>query len=128
MDNHPAPYFFTPKIFEILNNALDWGMTELVFWDMTLAELTRFFESKQRVQKFREQEKAYFDYTLANLIGMSIARALNKQNQMPEIEDVYPNIFDKKAKVERQDELSAARFRQFAAAFNNNFRKEDANG
>lgn len=127
MDNHPASYFFTPKIFEILNNALDWGMTELVFWDMTLAELTRFFESKQRIQKLREQEKAYFDYTLANLIGMSIARALNKQNQMPEIEDAYPNIFDKKAKVERQDELSAARFRQFAEAFNNNFRKEDAN-
>ena len=50
---------------------------------------------------------------------------------MPDIEKVYPNLFDAQEieaqKQQKQNELSAARFRQFAEAFNRKFeRKEDA--
>jgi hypothetical protein len=129
VDDSPAPFFFSDTIFKILDNALDWGIPESDFWDMTLAE--RLFESKRRMKKQKTQEQAYFDYQLADLIGVSVGRIYNKSTKMPSIEEAYPNIFDaekmQEEKQEKQDELSAARFKQFAEAFNKKFGKEDAN-
>jgi hypothetical protein len=131
VDDSPAPFFFSDTIFKILDNALDWGIPESDFWDMTLAELERLFESKRRMKKQKTQEQAYFDYQLADLIGVSVGRIYNKSTKMPSIEEAYPNIFDaekmQEEKQEKQDELSAARFKQFAEAFNKKFGKEDAN-
>lgn len=114
-----------------MDNALDWGISEFDFWDMTLAELERLFNSKKRMQKERAQEKAYFDYTLANLIGISVARAFNKSNEMSPIEEAYPSLFDaekiQEQKQQKQDELSAIRFKQFADAFNKKFEKGGCN-
>lgn len=82
------------------------------------------------MQKQKSQEKAIFDYKLAELIGISVSRIYNKTNKMPEIDEVYPNLFEaekmQEEKQKKQDELSAARFRKFAQAFNQT-RKEDAN-
>lgn len=98
---------------------------------MTLAELERLFESKRRVKKQKAQEQAYFDYQLADLIGISVGRIYNNSAEMPSIEEAYQNIFDaqkmQEEKQQKQDELSALRFRQFAEAFNKKFGKEDAN-
>lgn len=98
---------------------------------MTLAELERLFKSKQRMQKQKAQEQAYFDYQLADLIGVSVGRIYNKSTKMPSVEEAYPSIFDaekmQEEKQKKQDELSAARFKQFAEAFNKKFGKEDAN-
>ena len=92
---------------------------------MTLAELQRLFASKQRMQKQKAQEQAYFDYTLADLIGISVGRIYNKATKMPQIEEVYPHIFDankmQEERQKKQDELSAARLKQFAQAFNKKF-------
>ena len=125
MDNRNVKYIFRDKVFEILDNALDWGISEADFLDMTLAELERLFASKQRMQKTRAQEQAYFDYTLADLIGISVGRIYNKSTKMPAIEEVYTTIFDaekiQEEKQKKQDELSAARFKQFAQAFNKKF-------
>lgn len=113
-----------------MDNALDWGVSEADFWSMTLAELERLFESKRRMKKQKAQEQAYFDYQLADLIGISVGRIYNKSTKMPSIEEAYPNIFDAKKmqeeKQKKQDALSAARFKQFAEAFNKKFGKEDA--
>lgn len=130
MDNSPAPYFFSDKVYEILDNALDWDISESDFWGMTLAELERLFQSKRRIKKQQLQEKAAFDYKLAELIGVSVSRIYSKSNEMPAIEEAYPDIFDvqkiQEEKEHKQDELSALRFRQFAEAFNKKFGKEDA--
>lgn len=113
-----------------LENSLDMGITEAEFWSMTIGELKRVFESRARIDKLRAQEKATFDYTLAELIGRSIARLYNSANHMPDISDVYPTLFNsqelKKDRQERQAELSALRFKQFAQAYNENFNKEAA--
>lgn len=98
---------------------------------MTIAELGRWFKSRKRVIKQQAQEKATWDYILANLIGASVYSIFNKSSEMPDIEKVYPNLFDAQEieaqKQQKQNELSAARFRQFAEAFNRKFeRKEDA--
>ena len=92
---------------------------------MTLAEVNRAVESKQRVQKREQQEKASFDYILADLIGRSVARIYSKANKFPEIEEIYTSIFDAKElqeqKETKQAELSALRFKQFAQAYNKKF-------
>ena len=94
---------------------------------MTLSELTRAIESKKRVDKVRLQEKATFDYTLANLIGKSISRIYSSSNKMPDISEVYPTLFDSKEieekKQENKNKLSALRFKQFADSFNSKFKK-----
>lgn len=103
--------------------ALDNGITEVDFWDMTIAEINRYIESKIRVKKAKDQEKAYFDYTLADLIGRSVARIYSSSNRLPDIAEAYPKLFDseemKRKKQEQIDNLSAARFKQFAQTYNN---------
>lgn len=92
---------------------------------MTLAEVNRVVESKQRVDKRKQQEKASFDYILADLIGRSVARVYSSSNKLPAIEEVYTSIFDAKElqdqKEAKQAELSALRFKQFAQAYNKKF-------
>lgn len=96
---------------------------------MTLGEVTRAVESNRRVYKQKAQEKASYDYILADLIGKSIARIHSSANQMPPIADVYPTLFDAAAveeKIqEKKDELSTIRFKQFADSFNKRFKKEE---
>lgn len=113
-----------------LDTALDYGLTEQQFWESTIGELTRLFKSKRRVEREQHQIKATFDYALADLIGRSIARVYNSSNTMPEISEVYPTLFDseevKQKRQEKQAELSALRFKQFAQSFNQKFNKEVA--
>ena len=93
---------------------------------MTLAEAVRAIESKKRQRKQAEQEKAAFDYILADLIGRSVARVYSSSNHLPQIEEVYPSLFDsediKAEKEAKQMELSAIRFKAFAQSFNNRFK------
>jgi hypothetical protein len=79
---------FSEKIYDWLNSALDFGITERDFWDMTISELERLFESKRRMRKLQQQEKASYDYILAELIGRSIGRIYNASNKYPEIHEV----------------------------------------
>lgn len=69
------------------------------------------------------------DYTLADLIGRSVARIYNSSNTMPNIEDVYTTVFDKEElehkRQERQAELLAIKFKQFAENLNKNFKEQD---
>ena len=110
-----------------LESALDWGIPESQFWNSTLAELTRLIESKKRIQKREYQERAHFDYTLADLVGRSIARIYSSSNKFPDIAEVYPTLFDaEEAQMKRQekkDELSVLRFKQFTQSFNKRFKE-----
>ncbi len=118
---------FADYIYKWLDNALDYGISENDFWNMTMAELERAIESKKRVDKLRLQEKATFDYTLANLIGKSISRIYSSSNKMPDISEVYPSLFNseeiEERKQEKKDKLSVLRFKQFADSFNSKFKK-----
>lgn len=92
---------------------------------MTFAELERTLKSKQRVRKRDAQEKASFDYKLADLIGRSIARVYNSKNKIPDIAEAYPTLFDEKEiankKLAAKAEISAQRFKQFADSYNKKF-------
>ena len=97
---------------------------------MTVPELMRYMESKQRVEQERQKEQAIFDYTLANLIGHSIGRLYSSANKYPTLADAYPSLFtadEIEAKmIEQKDALSALKFTQFAQAYNDKY-KEAAN-
>lgn len=117
----------TDYVYIWLDNALDAGITEADFWNMTLAELDRAMASKRRMLKAQAQEKASFDYLLADLIGKSIARLHSSANTMPEISEVYPSLFDsneiKQKRQEQKAELSALRFKLFAKSYNDRFKE-----
>lgn len=95
---------------------------------MTLAELNRAVESKKRLQKIEAQERAYYDYTLGDLIGRSIARIHSSSNHYPTLNEAYPTLFDSEVveeKIqEKKDELSVLRFKQFAQSYNAKYNKE----
>ena len=92
---------------------------------MTFAEVIRAADSYNRIKKAEMQEKASYDYILADLVGRSIARMYNSNNTYPEIGEVYPSLFDLEAiqqqKQEQKDNLSALRFKQFAQSYNKRF-------
>ena len=94
---------------------------------MTIAELERLIKSKQRLIKQKAQEQASYDYILAELIGRSVARIYSSSNKMPEIAEVYPNLFDsaeiEERKRAKKAELSALRFKQFADSYNKRFKE-----
>lgn len=125
-----TPFLYSNHIYKMLDNALDWGISEHDFWDMTFAELDRLVASKQRMEKHRAKEKATYDYILASMIGRAFAAGMDSKAQFPEIHEVYPSLFDAKQKEiqkrEQSDQLSALRFKQFAQSYNSRF-KEVAN-
>jgi len=92
---------------------------------MTIAEFGRAMKSKHRIEKARAQEKASFDYVLADLIGRSVARVYSSANTMPEISAAYPTLFDTKEieekKAAKKAELSALRFKNFANFHNKKY-------
>lgn len=95
---------------------------------MTIAELERAIGSKKRMEKLRAQEKASYDYILADLVGRSMARLYSSSATLPEIGEAYPTLFDTKEvqeqKQERKAELSALRFKLFADSYNSRFKEE----
>ena len=95
---------------------------------MTLLEVYRAIESRRRVEKIKAQEKASYDYILADLIGRSMSRIYSSAAHMPPIEEVYPSLFNseeiQEQKRQQQAELSALRFKQFATSFNRNYKGE----
>lgn len=92
---------------------------------MTLAELERAIKSKKRVKKAEAQERASFDYILADLFGRSMSRLYGSNNKIPDIANVYPTLFNNEEvenkKKQKQNELSAIRFRQFAQHHNKKY-------
>ena len=115
----------------LLINSLDWGISEFDFWEMTPAEIERAVQSKARVRKIESQEKASYDYILANLIGKYVSIVLGSKEAFPQIDEVYPDLFkdmaqEQKEKIEEQKmELSALRFKQFAQSYNTNFKNKE---
>lgn len=89
---------------------------------MTFAELIRVFKSKNRTDKAKAQERASFDYLLADLIGRSVARVYSSSARMPDISEIYPSLFDseevQKKRQEQKDQLSILRFKHYAENHN----------
>ena len=117
----------------MLITALDSGITEADFWEMTLGEIARSVESRNRLYKAQMQEKASLDYIQAQLIIKGVGIVLGSKERFPNINEVYPSLFDDLQKEQEEKmaaqkaELSALRFKQFAQSYNKRFNKEVQN-
>lgn len=113
---------YTQHIDRMLCNALDCGIAECDFWNMTIGEVNRSVESYNRRKKEEAREKANLDYTLALLVGRAMSCTMSKEATFPEIYEAYPSLFDaQQIEEERQaarDTASAIRFKLFADSFN----------
>ena len=116
---------FEKYAYKWLETALDCGITELAYWDMTLAEVIRAIESYNRRYKAAERQQAALDYILADAIGRSVSRIYSSSARMPKLYELYPALFESEEIQEQEqakrDELSVLRFKQFAAAHNKKF-------
>jgi hypothetical protein len=114
----------------LLDISLEIGITEHIFWDMTIAEVNRSIEAYNKRKRKQEQEKASYDYILVQTLSKNISVILSGKGQAPTIQEVYPNLFndvieDQEQKIaDKKAELSALRFKQFALSHNSRFNKE----
>lgn len=97
---------------------------------MTISEIQRHIDSYNRCQKRRLQEQANFTYAQAGLIGRAIGRLLDDKNTFPNIEEVFPELFNVQQKEEeRQTQENVNNFLAFVAQHNASFKqKEGENG
>lgn len=103
----------------MLQPALNLGLLEKDFWDMTKAEIERYMEGAV----WRMKTKAQFDYMLADLFGVSAMRILDSNVNFPTVEQAYPFLFEdkeiqKKSEEEVRMENSLNRFMDFALKHN----------
>lgn len=98
---------------------------------MTPGEVVRYAESRTRVRKLEAQEKATYDYILANLIVKGVGLTLGSKGSFPSIEEAYPTLFQEEVKEveernkEQRMSLSALRFKQFAQSYNKKFKDKE---
>lgn len=98
---------------------------------MTPGEVGRAVESKNRIARREAQERAGYDYVLAQLIVKGMSITLGSHSTYPTIQEAYPGVFDdiiaeQEEKIQKQKaELSALRFRQFAQSYNEKFKNKE---
>ena len=98
---------------------------------MTPGEVNRSIESRNRIKRMETQEKASYDYILANLIVKGVGITLGSKASFPSLQESYPGVFDDVIKEqeekiqEQKTNLSALRFRQFAQSYNNRFKNKE---
>lgn len=114
-----------------MENALDIGIKESDFWEMTIAELNREVESYQRRKIQESKLRASFDYTLAQMIGLSVNRAINgSDSDYPTMEEIYPTLFKEKssqqaeAKADSKAMAFAIQLKQFSQQHNEKINKK----
>lgn len=116
------PFLFSNIVYKWLEAALDSGIKEREYWEMTIAELMRAMESHKRQYIAAEKERAAHNYIMADLIGRSISRIYSSSAKMPTLAEAYPSLFTAEEIAEKQQqkktELSIMRFKQFANTFN----------
>lgn len=125
-DSSSEPLTFESHMMDLLEKCMSIGMREEEFYHSTLAQVTRYVESYNKQQENQLQEKAYFDYQLANLIGMSLSRLLNKNAKYPEFRKAYPFIksdTEKEVDEEWEMEKQHIKLMEWAEQMNKKFEK-----
>lgn len=117
-------------MYILLQPAINLGLDEERFWEMTVAEIQRYTEGAT----WRMRTQAQFDYMLANLIGVSVARVVSKEAEFPSIEKVYPTLFTAEEVSKEQEKVkeeeakitnSKNRFLEFAMKHNAKIRAKE---
>jgi len=105
----------------LLPIALQTGIGAYEYWRMTYSEIIMTIDAYKENERLRVREVAGFNYQLANLIGMSVARIMSEKAEYPSLKAAFPNIFEdlEDAQPVVQDwQVAKARLLQYAEANN----------
>lgn len=86
----------------LLDNALYYGISEKDYWNMTYGEVIRAIKAKAKKEKDDYKARLTAEYSLANLIGVSVGRLLSKDTKMPSLYECYPELFKEEVEEERR--------------------------
>lgn len=114
---------------DALNDALDCGLSEKDFWDMSFDEIMRFKESYKRRYRNETKRTISYLYTLADIAAISLARIHSTSANYPPIDELFPDLFAEdnlaQARFEKEQELSVKRFLQFAQTHNQKLKEAE---
>lgn len=109
----------------LLQPAINLGLSEFDFWNMTVAEIERYLTGAT----WRLKSQAQFDYTLATLFGNAVGCVIG-DGEMVAIEDAYPSLFEAELQekkealeAEQQTMKSVNNFLEFAKRHNSKTKK-----
>ena len=105
---------------DILPPALQSGISISEYWYLTYGEIKVTIDAYQANQKLHIREQAGLHHSLANLIGISVARLMDNKAEYPSLKEAYPGIFsDLETAPPQEDwEISKIRMMQYAEANN----------
>ena len=109
------------QLFEdILPPALQSGINISEYWYLTYGEIRATIDAHQANTKLRIREQASLHHSLANLIGISVARLMNDKVEYPSLKEAYPGLFSDivEEPVQQDWRLAKARLLQYAEANN----------
>lgn len=102
--------------------ALQVGISAYGYWEMTYGEIIDTINAFKENERLRIREKASFEHQLANLIGLSVARIMDKDAEYPSLKKAFPNIFDdlieNEEPIEEDWNITKARMMQYADVVN----------
>lgn len=101
-DSDENPITLNKLFFNLLENALYYGIEEERYWSMTYGEVIRSIKAKVKKEKNDYKARLTADYALANLIGVSVGRLLSKDAKLPSLFECYPDLFKEEIEEERR--------------------------
>lgn len=114
---------------DALNDALDCGLSEQAFWDMSFDEIHRYKESYKRRYRAETKRTISYLYNLADMTALSVARIHNSNAVYPPIDELYPDLFAEdnlaQARLDKEQQLSVERFLQFAQIHNKKLKEAE---
>lgn len=84
---------FEEQLDDMLQDCLGFGLSVDMFYSMTFKEVKLFIQGIQKHTEREQQDKAMFDYLLANLITIGTGVVLGGKTSFPTYEEYYGKVF-----------------------------------
>lgn len=100
------------------------GIKPYEFWEYSLDEIKDLIEVYKKHQEEKTKETIMYNYSLANFIRIFIGSILSKDVEIPNIYELYPDIFkdelekNRKERIEQELLLHKERMREYAVRMN----------
>lgn len=99
---------------ELFPFAVEAGIEVDKYWHLTIVEINVAVAAYKK----RLATKAAMDYKLADLIGSSVSRLLNKGAKFPTIYEAYPGLIEPERPKEQDWQIAKERLLRYAEAHN----------
>lgn len=92
-------------LFErLLEEALQCNITIFDFWEMTYGEIVLVLRAHSMKKKASLKQLLSLNHSMADLIGASVARLMNKDAKYPTLYEAFPTVFEEERSQEQARE------------------------